>query len=184
MRSSAAFLLLAAVLAAPSAAAEPPVSAPLSLGDDGATYRDPPVTERRSPAMVATGAALWFAGALAAVPGAGVLFAQALGTCQVFPDEASPDRRSPFRTRSMTRAASGGGELVGTAQQAFSIPCNQEGPIPLGAGLLSAGVLLGGIGIPFFVIGNQRVPARPRGDAAWVPALQIGAGTADLRWNF
>lgn len=197
MRLPAALVLLAVLLAAPSAAADPPSAAAeptprayapyARSGDDELTYRDPPVTERRSPRMVITGAALWFAGALVAVPGAGVLVAQALGTCQIvaFGGSPPPDRPSLGRIPRITRAPAGGGERLGTAQQAFDIPCGSNvTAVPLGVGLLLGGLVVGATGIPLVVIGNQSVPARPRGDDARLPALHVGAGTVDLRWSF
>jgi len=189
MRLPAALLLLvAAALAAPSAAAEPPLAAapePVAPQADWGTYPDLPVTERRSPGMMMTGTALWVAGGLASVAGVGVLVYPLLEPCRDEPipfDDPPPsppgDRRAPRHSR-----APGGGERLGTAQQAFSA-CDEGLGSVLGAGLLVAGLVAGVSGIPLFAIGNQRVPARPRGDDAWVPDLRIGAGSADLRWRF
>jgi len=187
MRTPAALLLaLAAALAAPSAGAEsPPGAAPDAVAPlaDLGTYTDPPVTERRSPGMMITGTALWFAGGLASLAGLGVLVNPILNPCQQPFDDISPPAPGERRAPGHFRGSGGGGERIGTAQQAAAF-CGQGIGTGLGAVLLGAGVVLGVSGIPFFAIGNQRVPARPRGADAWVPGVRVGAGSVDLGWRF
>jgi hypothetical protein len=78
------------------------------------------------------------------------------------------------------RAHSAGGERIGTAQQALG--CGQD-DVNRGAAVLSGGLLGSFVGIPLFLVGNAKVPARPP-EASLVPGLRIGAGGADLRWAF
>jgi hypothetical protein len=78
------------------------------------------------------------------------------------------DRASPAH-----RGLRGG---IGVAREGLSL-C-ETGPAP-GAASIGIGALLGVIGVPLFVLGNKSVLV-----PAPAPSVEVGLGTADLRWRF
>jgi hypothetical protein len=90
-----------------------------------------------------------------------------------------------------TTAVIAGASLYAGASQQQSFVCDGFGPCmpPApdsgaragGAALMVIGVVAMGVGIPLLAIGAQKVPDR---DAALVPSVRIGAGSAALKWSF
>jgi hypothetical protein len=128
-------------------------------------------TERRSDAMRSTGVVLFAAGGLATVVG-GVIFAAVATTgCPDLPlDSAPATGPAPAAAR----------EHIRSAHQALN-GCDTSPT--LGLGIITAGVLTAVAGIPLFVIGSKRVPARTvTGKLA--PEVTVGAANASFRWTF
>jgi hypothetical protein len=130
--------------------------------------------KRRSPSMMITGITLWVLGSAAVGVGAAMFFDGESTSCPVvFEGHRGPLRRAA--------ATGGGGERVGTAQEAF-LHCVNDGLVAAGNVTLLAGLFVSLGGIPLFVFGNQKVRASP--ESSLVPALRVGAGAARLRWSF
>jgi hypothetical protein len=164
------------------AVAPAPVAAPVAPAPYPVRYVMPappwwalpvPVTERRSKALMATGIALWGAGAIASVAGAVIFIPSALSRC--IADSFPGTSGSPKHRR-------GGGERLGTARQALG--CGDTDMQTVGMATLTAGILGSLAGIPLFVIGNAKVPVRPGADSSLLPSLRVGAGSARLSWTF
>lgn len=131
-------------------------------------------TERRSNAMRTTGVVLFAAGGLATAVG-GVIFAAVATTgCvdEVFASDVGP---AP-----VSRPVTLRGENVRSAHQALN-GCDTSPTV--GLGIITAGVLTAVAGIPLFVIGSKRVPARTM-TGKLAPELAVGAANATLRWTF
>jgi|HubBroStandDraft_6_1064221.scaffolds.fasta_scaffold110825_2 hypothetical protein len=181
MRPLAALATLAALavlaLAVPAVAADPapaapepptyslapaPYAAPMPYG----AWMGPPALAlgRTNNAMRNAGIVFFALGAATTTAGIVVLNGAVLGQCEF--DEPENGRASPVR-----RGQRGG---LGVAQEALNL-CD-VGLAP-GAVTIAVGAILGIIGVPLFVVGNRAalVPA---------PAVQVGAGTASLRWSF
>jgi hypothetical protein len=144
--------------------APPPYAAPY-----GWAPMPPPVTERRSQGMRIAGITLFAAGGVVTVAGLGVFLTSALHPCVYY---AAAD--------ALTSSGAAHGERVGTGRQALT---SCDGGPTLGLGILAGGLLGGVLGIPFFVVGNGRVPARPPGLSV-APRVRLNATGADLRWTF
>jgi hypothetical protein len=131
-------------------------------------------SERRSNAMRSTGIALFGVGGLISAVG-GVIFAAVATTgCvdEVFASDVGPaPASSPVTLR---------GENVRSAHQALN-GCDTSPTV--GLGLITAGVLTAVAGIPLFVIGSKRVPARTM-TGKLAPEVAVGAANATLRWTF
>ena len=132
-------------------------------------------TQRRSDAMRASGIVLFAAGGLATVVG-GVLFT-AVATTRCVDVVMATDGGGPTPPASAHVTLR---EHVGTAHQALN-GCDTSPT--LGLGILTAGVLTAVAGIPLFVLGSKRVPARTM-TGKLTPALTVGVANATLRWTF
>jgi hypothetical protein len=194
MRSPAALLVLAASLVAlPAAAEESPLAAPAVPAvvaapvPYAAPYSVPPpwwalplpVTERRSKGMMITGTIFFGVGGVVTIIGAGLLAVAESPSCNVEDVHPLP----PMGEHGSPRSHGRSGETLGTARQAFML-CGDPSSVNLGLGVLAAGVLGSGVGIPLFVLGNQKGRVQRNPDSAEVPVLHVGAGSAELRWSF
>jgi hypothetical protein len=131
-------------------------------------------TQRRSDSMRTTGIVLFAAGGLATAVGGVIFSAVATTGCpEVFVSDGGGPT-PPVSAHVTLR------EQVGTAHQALN-GCDTS-PM-LGLGILTAGVLTAVAGIPLFVIGSKRVPARTT-TGKLAPELTVGAANATLRWTF
>jgi hypothetical protein len=183
MRSLAltfAFALSLPLAASPAAAQEAPPPAPRPVYAPPAyapmwwqPMPAPPVLERRNPGMAITGIVLWVAGGIVSGVGAGITAYEGMSRC-VYETVGAP-ASGPAHHKAAR------GERIGTAQQALD-ECGRD--LPMGAGILAAGVLTSLAGIPLFVIGNGRVKAKPQADTSALPEVRVGATGAAMKWSF
>jgi hypothetical protein len=160
---------------APAAPAPPPAAyGPRPYPLPYPMWPPPLPMERRSRGMWISGIVLFAAGGAANIVG-GVLTGIIIGSpcIETVADGGPAPAPRPAALR----------ERVGTSRQALG-GCGNDG-IGVAQGLLAGGLLTSLLGVPLFVIGNKRVPARPASleDAA-LPEVHLGAGNGSLTWRF
>jgi hypothetical protein len=143
----------------------------------------PRVTERRSKAMMNTGIVLWGVGGVVTGVGVGLFVIAESAGCAVPDFAGGTPTGSAGAPKRRGESHRGAGESLGTARQALSL-CGDPSAVNLGLGVLAAGALGSGAGIPLFVLGNQKQPVKRATDALEAPVLRVGAGSAELRWSF